>query len=151
MHSQICSARFSDTAAMIHFTPIKYFLCINTETCSVPCQTSKMNLFPKIVKQLSITIFTQSFILGVWKSSEYIRQNVFWHLMMLPKIAVMILCSIAKRRETNLGLGTSWLKKSNPLLRNQWSFPIRVFSVNVYNWFLERYSQISVFLFIQRL
>ena len=38
---------------------------------SEPCQTSKMELFAKIVKRHLATIFAKSSVLDVWHGSEY--------------------------------------------------------------------------------
>ena len=45
---------------------------INTKVSSKPCQTSEMELFPKIVKNEKLfTIFPKTFVLNVWRGSEY--------------------------------------------------------------------------------
>ena len=40
-------------------------------TYSEPCQTSKMELFAKIVNGKLLTPFAKGFILDVWQGSEY--------------------------------------------------------------------------------
>ena len=44
----------------------------NSEAYSEPCQTSKMEVFTKIVNGFSfLTIFAKSSILDVWQDSEF--------------------------------------------------------------------------------
>ena len=51
---------------------VKYQVDKYTEVHSEPCQTSKMELFVKIINGFyPLTIFTKSSISGVWQSSEY--------------------------------------------------------------------------------
>ena len=44
----------------------------NSEGYSEPCQTSKMDVFAKIVNGFSsLTIFAESSVLDVWQESEF--------------------------------------------------------------------------------
>ena len=54
-----------------------YIVMLISETYSEPCETSKVELFAKIVNGLeSLTIFVKNSILGIWQGSEYGSRSI---------------------------------------------------------------------------
>ena len=52
-------------------------LSLGSETNSESCQTSKMELFAKIVKnEMPFTMFVKTYIVDVWQASEYASELV---------------------------------------------------------------------------
>ena len=57
------------------------------ETGSEPCQTFKMEIFPKIVNGYKhLTIVAKSYILGILHGSEYVPSKVYilWKILQNP-------------------------------------------------------------------